>query len=561
MSVAHDSTVPPSEELLGEAARRVGEVYPGLYAHQRAGISFLLARRRAILADDMGLGKTRQAIIAAREAAPDGPFLVICPAGVKLNWRREIGLVDADPDVQVLHGKDAFDPNRRWTVVNYDILGRFDDRFARVEWGAVIVDEAHFIKNGSRRATQVLRLVGADGNADPQAVYLLTGTPMTNRPRDLFNLLRAVRHPLGKSFYSFAKRYCDAVDNGYGLDSRGASNVEELAKVVSGVMLRRAKSDALDLPPKTRTWQPVEVDGKRFRQQEARALAFYEAHPERSGPTWTQFLGLLTQARQGLAVAKVPHTLEAVRERLELGEKVVVFSSFTEPIEKLKSELGDAAVVITGSTTQKRRAAAEAAFQKDASVRVLLGNLHAAGIGINLTAGTHVVFNDLDWVPGNHWQAEDRIYRIGQLKPAFVTYLVAERTLDDFVAALLEQKARTIGVLEEEAADHATLLEQAIEAALHGHTPVRAPAPRREPGEASVGLLGDVLDLLARAGRGLGALEPEERVITVASNSDPSRTYEVRLSGGVATCTCPGFDYRGNCSHSRAVVAELSDAA
>ena len=104
---------------------------------------------------------------------------------------------------------------------------------------------------------------------------------MTNRPRDLFNLLRGVRHPLGRSFYSYAKRYCAAVDNGYGLDTRGASNVEELAKVVSGVMLRRAKYEALDLPPKTRTWQPVEVDGKRFRQQEARALAFYEAHPER----------------------------------------------------------------------------------------------------------------------------------------------------------------------------------------------------------------------------------------------------------------------------------------
>jgi hypothetical protein len=170
-----------------------------------------------------------------------------------------------------------------------------------------------------------------------------------------------------------------------------------------------------------------------------------------------------------------------------------------------------------------------------------------------------VIFNDLDWVPGNHWQAEHRIYRIGQLKPAFVTYLVPESTLDDFVAALLEQKARTIGVLEDEAADHATVLEQVIESALRGKTPPRAPAPRRQPGEASVGLLGDVLDLLVRAGRGLSALEPEDRVITVASNSDPGKTYEVLLSGGVATCTCPGSDYRGNCSHSRAVAAELSE--
>ena len=246
---------------------------------------------------------------------------MICPAGVKLNWRREIGLVEDDPDVQVLPGKDVFDPRRRWTIVNYDILGRYEKQFAGVEWGTVIADEAHFIKNGSRRAAHVLRLVGANGEADPQAVYLLTGTPMTSRPRDLFNLLRAIRHPLGRSFYSYAKRYCAAVDNGYGLDTRGASNVEELAKVVSGVMLRRAKTEALDLPPKTRTWQPVEVDGKRFRQQEARALAFYEAQPDRGGANWTRFLGLLTQARQALAIAKVGQTLEAgARTGGERGE-------------------------------------------------------------------------------------------------------------------------------------------------------------------------------------------------------------------------------------------------
>ena len=153
--------VPPSEELLGEAARRVGDAYPGLYAHQRAGVAFLLSRRRAILADDMGLGKTRQAIVAAREAAPDGPFLVICPASVKLNWRREIELVEPDADVQVLHGKDEFDPETagRSSTTTSSAASRTASR--SVKWGGVIVDEAHFIKNGSRRAAQVLGLVGS----------------------------------------------------------------------------------------------------------------------------------------------------------------------------------------------------------------------------------------------------------------------------------------------------------------------------------------------------------------------------------------------------------------
>src|SRR5215831_12280963 len=105
MSDLSVGTVPPSEEVLGEAARQVAVAYPGLYAHQRSGVAFLLSRRRAILADDMGLGKTRQAIVAVREAAPDGPFLVVCPAGVKLGWQQEIRLVEGDDAaVQIVAG-------------------------------------------------------------------------------------------------------------------------------------------------------------------------------------------------------------------------------------------------------------------------------------------------------------------------------------------------------------------------------------------------------------------------------------------------------------------------
>jgi SWI/SNF-related matrix-associated actin-dependent regulator of chromatin subfamily A-like protein 1 len=250
---AHEGAVPPSAEVLGEAGRRVAAAYPGLYAHQRTGVAFLLSRGRAILADDMGLGKTRQAVVALREAAPDGPYLVVCPAGVKLVWAREIRAVEPDADVHVVAGAVPPEPGHRWTVVNYDILARHEAALAAIGWAGIVADEAHYIKNGSRRATQVLRLAGIErGTArpqDPTAVYLLTGTPMTSRPRDLFNLLRAVRHPLATSFYSYAKRYCAAADNGYGLDTRGASNVEELASIVAGVMLRRTKDEALDLPP------------------------------------------------------------------------------------------------------------------------------------------------------------------------------------------------------------------------------------------------------------------------------------------------------------------------
>jgi SWI/SNF-related matrix-associated actin-dependent regulator of chromatin subfamily A-like protein 1 len=322
---------------------------------------------------------------------------------------------------------------------------------------------------------------------------------------------------------------------------------------------RRTKDEALDLPPKVRTWQPVEVASKSVGSLEARALDYLEQHPARSGPTWITFLGMLNRARHATAVAKAPATVQTVRERVEAGEKAVMFTSYTKVVETLKEAFGGSAVSITGSDSAVARQAAADALQTDPSVQVLVGNLQAAGVGINLTAATHVVFNDLDWVPGNHWQAEDRIYRIGQTRPAFVTYLFAAGTLDDFVAALLEAKARAIGVLETEAAYHASLVEEVVQAAVRGERPTLALRdPARPSAERSVGLLEDTLDLLARSRRGLSALGPAEQVFEVPSKSRPGEINTVTVVQGSAICTCTGFEYRGNCSHIKGVVARLA---
>jgi hypothetical protein len=398
---------------------------------------------------------------------------------------------------------------------------------------------------------------------------------MSNRPRDLFNLLKAVRHPLAKSFFTYAKRYCAAADNGFGLDATGASNLAELAHLISGVMLRRTKDEALDLPPQVRAWQPVDLPpaaAAGVRRLEAHALDYLVAHPARSGPTWVQFLGLLNRGRHELAVAKVKATIEAARERVEAGEKVVVFTSYTKVVQALRAAFGGAAVSITGEDGAAARQRAADALQSDPSVRVLAGNLHAAGVGLTLTAATHVLFNDLDWVPGNHWQAEDRIYRIGQTRPAFVTYLYVPETLDDFVAALLEQKAANIGVLEAEAAEQATLVQQVVDAAVRGERPartlgmtgaregVKSDPARPAPGR-SVGLLEETLDLLARARRGLAAQGPTTEEHRVPSKSKPDEYYTVTVASGVVRCDCPGFSYRGNCSHTREIAARIGGAA
>ena len=536
-----------SAEFLITAAERVGAAYPDLFPHQRTGVAFLLSRRRAILADDMGLGKTRTAIVAAREQAPTGPFLVICPASLKLNWEREIHMVEPGAHVQVLDTDDP-DPAARWVVVNYDRLARFEDALSRLTFAVVVLDEAHYIKNDSARSKRSLRLV----DAAEHATYLLTGTPMTNRPRDLFNLLKAVRHPASKSFFSYAKRYCAATHNGYGLNTDGASNLDELSQLMAGIMLRRAKSEVLDLPEKVRTWLPTPVPVSRVGGLEERALRYLSEHPQRSGPTWVTFLGMLNKARHALAVLKATPTADFVGDLVEAGQKVVVFTGYTGVVDVLRERFGDRAVVLTGETDTDARQVAVDRFQADPEVRVFIGNLQAAGVGITLTAGDHVVFNDLDWVPANHWQAEDRIHRIGRVGTSFVTYLYAPETLDGFVADLLEHKARLVEQVEAASAAQASLIESVVDMAVSGAATSTPGSMVSEPERPTMGLLEETLALLEQFGEATAAsLQSGVVTRTFTSSRDASVTYTVELVNGVAVCDCPGFTYGGNCKHAR----------
>src|SRR4029079_8961136 len=219
----------------------------GLFPHQIEGVAFLLGRRRAILADDMGLGKTRQSIVSLRHLAADGPRLVVCPASVKQNWAREIAIVAADASVLVIEGTVPISLTSEWTVINYDSLGRHIDNLLRVRWDALVFDEAHYLKNHTSARSKLARqLTMAAAATTPRlAVQLLTGTPLTSRPRDLFVLLQLAAHPLGRSFLSFAKRYCAAEKGEYGWKTGGASNIEELTVQLHGIMLRRSKDDVL----------------------------------------------------------------------------------------------------------------------------------------------------------------------------------------------------------------------------------------------------------------------------------------------------------------------------
>jgi SWI/SNF-related matrix-associated actin-dependent regulator 1 of chromatin subfamily A len=519
---------------------------------------------------------------------------------VKRNWAREIEIATPGSPVRIIEGTGpAPVAGSEWTIVNYDILSKHIGALGRVPWAGIVFDEAHYLKNHtsarSRLARQLAERAAATAKREP-AVCLLTGTPLTNRPRDLFVLLQLVGHSLGRSFLSFAKRYCAAEKTDFGWKTDGASNLEELTVQLHGVMLRRSKDQVVSLPPKLRTWLPVDVPpGTGGREVRAvvdlllrrSSQATGESRAGDDGRTWTNLLALLTVARQKLAVAKVGVTSDFVSGAIDQGEKVVVFSCFDDPLQALKKDLGDAAVLLTGRTPANRRQALVDRFQQDETVRVFLANIIAGGVGLNLTAASQVVFNDLDWVPANHWQAEDRAYRIGQTRTVNVTYLIGRNTVDDFVQTVLETKSALVSaVVEGEAlaGDFSGSVLDELEQALRAISPGLTDTPvevgdqetiERLLREASAGLraaqatrpeetaaprrpedidaLKRALDALARVLSG-----PSVSRYRIASTSQPGVHYVVTDDGTDVTCSCAGFEYRGQCRHARDVKAALA---
>jgi SWI/SNF-related matrix-associated actin-dependent regulator 1 of chromatin subfamily A len=569
---------PPSREVQEHANRRAHALAEGLFAHQVEGVAFLLGRRRAILADDMGLGKTRQSVMAMTEAAPAGPYLVICPASIKRNWTREIMAARPGSETAVVGPGVVPAPGfGGWVIVNYDILGKTIDALLQHTWSGIVFDEAHYLKNHTSQRSRLGRRLAEAAGPDV-LVHLLTGTPLTNRPRDLFPLLQLSRHPMARSFLSFAKRYCAAVHNGYGWVTDGASNIGELSLQLHGLMLRRTKDDVLDLPPKVRTWLPVDVPDGTARRESRKVLELLikgeGEEGRRRGGARVMLLGELTKGRRKLAIAKTKHTIDLVQSAVEQGEKVLVFSCFAEPVETMAAHFGRAALTLTGETPTGERPDIVDAFQGNDDVRVLVANILVAGVGLNLTAARQVVFNDLDWVPANHWQAEDRAYRIGQTATVNVSYMVAAGTIDEFVARVLETKASLVEAVVEGRAFPADVLTT-LASLVSSFSPQLA--EHNEDEDAVDRLLREVtrgfeqkslIAAQARARSGLAA-DAIARLAQVLAGT-PRARYRVRSSrkagvyyvlevdGPDIVCDCPGFSYRGNCTHARTLKAALN---
>jgi SWI/SNF-related matrix-associated actin-dependent regulator 1 of chromatin subfamily A len=566
-------------------ARQVSE---GLYPHQVEGLAFLLGRKRSILADDMGLGKTRQSILALTHADHGGPYLVICPASVKLNWQREIAMVLPEAKTHIVGPAPPPEPGfGGWVILNYDILGKHLEALLTHNWVGIAFDEAHYLKNHRSQRSRFARTLVDRTVGDP-VVHALTGTPLTNRPRDLFPLLQLVDHPLGRSFMSFSRRYCDGGRNDYGhWVADGASHVDELSVQLHGTMLRRHKDDVLDLPPKVRTWIDVELPERTRDALNRDVMQFLDPRiePQRTERGFRKGMGRLMSTRKTVGLAKSRYTKEYVEGAIEQGEKILVFSGFPNVLERLEKHFGAASVLLTGEVPVPQRQGIVDRFQNDESVRVYLGQIHAGGTGVNLTAARQVVFNDLDWTPANHWQAEDRAYRIGQTGSVNVTYMIARGTVEEFVRGVFDRKSRIVddvvdgrslgGSMDADVMDELRQILQALDtdfARLRSQdtspeqmmTSLRA-ATTRYLQDAAGNLSQQARRVLAPISEAaIQALAdvltgPDQTTVRVTSSRDAKIHYTVDVLGADVTCDCKGFTYRGACTHARKVKAAIVD--
>lgn len=449
---------------------------------QTYGVQYMLKHRRCFLADDMGLGKSLQSIVAI-ESANAYPCLIVCPASLKLNWKKEIEYA-VDRTITVVDGFVKGDDvpvyNTDFVIINYDILDTkaFENMIGHKEFlkntdfKSLIADESHYLSHSkSLRTKSVTELSNGI-----EYIYLLSGTPILNRPKELISQLQILKYlDTFGGLWGFAKKYCNLTETEYGYDYSGSSNLKELYDILGTLgFIRRLKTDVLDqLPPKQRTYIPIEITNEseykkantKFMQwmqdqylgkdneiyndvmtdptipeSSKKMVIFARVYSKMSGVQNAQTLVKMEKLKQIVAKGKLKKTFEFVDNILETGEKVVLFAHHKEIYNKIIDYYKDTCVFFISGMTSTQKDDAVTAFQNDATKKVFIGSIESANVGITLTASSTVVFVEFAYNFATHEQAEDRVYRIGQTNFVNCYYLYAENTIDKEMIEMIENK-------------------------------------------------------------------------------------------------------------------------
>lgn len=461
---------------------------------QKDGIEFLLKNKKCILADGMGMGKTRQAVIAAMETGAK-KILIICPASLKSTWKREILVYNDESEVSVINGSE-WNTNSRFTVVNYDILDNFykiptdivyedvlNEKGEKIKqpvmvktsngtlvpktrkstkkekikeclqqsplflenFGCVIIDEAHKLSNN----TSIRYKVISDflKRSKIPYVFLLTGTPLTNRPMNLYHILKLIDAEVTRDYQYYVEHYCDGrtmrLKSGKEITlSGGATNLDELKEKIKHIYIRRLLSEMSDMVEKsieTRYYDLSDAQMKRYEELWEEYVSAQQEQGNDDSEDYRQLVeGILV--RQYLAKEMIANTTQLVDEKIEDGEKVIIICTFTEEINELKKYYGNKCVVYDGKMTLKQKDKAESEFMNNPKIKVFIGQIIACSVGLTLTAAHTLVFNSYSFSSAENKQAEDRIYRLNQTEDVVCIYQLFNDSISQRMFDLVTRK-------------------------------------------------------------------------------------------------------------------------
>lgn len=433
------------------------------YEYQREGIAYALEKKRCIMGDEPGLGKTAQAI-GTMCASGAFPALVICPASLKENWRREfekfggVNAVILDDKIrgtwqqylamQTYGGK----PLAQVIIVNYESLkkyfvesvketARFSLRSVKFDeriklFRSVIVDESHKCKSSRTQQSKYVQGI-CKGK---EFVLLLTGTPVVNNNTDLIQQLTIMERLDDFGGYrAFMDRYCGGVNL--------SSHLKELNYYLNKFcFFRRQKRDVLKwLPDKTRSYLVTDIDTrKEYRAAEADVVNYLRAYKDADDDKIARAIRGAVMVKMSLlkqisAKGKTKAAIDIIHNTIDGGEKLIVFAFLKQVVADIKAEFPDA-VTVTGDDNDKEKQRAVDSFQDDPDCKLIILNYRSGGTGLTLTAASNVLFVEFPWTYSDCCQAEDRAHRNGQKNAVTCTYLLGKDTIDEYMYKLIQTK-------------------------------------------------------------------------------------------------------------------------
>jgi len=402
-----------------------------LFPHQQEAKLFLLSRRRAILADQPRVGKTLPTAAAALENLP---ALIVCPAIAKTVWEAAFNKLAPNVSVHVINGKkDAGQPNSAdVTIINYDVLQYGVTQVDK--YNALVLDECHRIKNPKAARTKAAML--AMKKID--CVYALSGTPIPNRPIELWPILHGLGIYRG-GWFDFAARYARLFSAPWGLDASGASNLPELKAMMKPHVLRRKKEDIF------KDYKEPQVSLITFDLPNDKREQSFDADALVANPNALMAFEGLAEIMREAGMRKVQYAADFIDDLLQANEPVVVFAHHKDVVQALQDELKThKPVIVVGDTTRLKRDMAIADFQAG-KTKCIIGNIAAMSEGVDFSAADTIVFVECTWSTSALEQASSRVENITKNGIAPVIYILTiKASLDHNVLAKVLKKLNVV---------------------------------------------------------------------------------------------------------------------